>query len=105
VRSIRVYIAVAMLALVVGTTLVTSLTPVARAQQAPLANASGEVRRVDAANGKITLKHGAIPALDLAAMSLVYRINPALLANIKPGQQVTFTATRQGQEYVITAIQ
>jgi len=87
------------------TALVMLLTPVAQAQQAPTASASGEVRRIDAANGKITLKHGAIPALDLSAMSLVYRIDPALLVNIKPGQQVKFTATRQVQEYVITAIQ
>jgi len=77
---------------------------VVQAQQAPVASASGEVRRIDADNGKITLKHGAIPALGLSAMSLVYRVDPALLANIKPGQQVTFTATRQGQEYMVTAI-
>jgi len=97
----RIYLAAVF---AVGAALV---TPVAQAQQAggPVASASGEVRRIDAVNGKITLKHGAIPGLDLAAMSLVYRIDPALLANIKPGQQVTFTATRQGQEYVITAIQ
>jgi len=101
VKIARIYLAATLIA-AAGAMLVMPLTSAA---QAPSANASGEVRRIDAASGKITLKHGAIPALGLSAMSLVYRINPALLANVKPGQQVKFTATRQGQEYVITAIE
>lgn len=69
------------------------------------ATASGEVRRVDAAGGKVTIKHGEIPGLELPAMTLVYRAEPALLAGIKPGQKVRFTATRQAKSYVITQIQ
>src|SRR5699024_12000232 len=46
------------------------------------AKASGEVRRVDADAGKITLQHGAIRDLDLEAMTLVYKIDPALLSGI-----------------------
>ena len=69
------------------------------------AMASGEVRRVDAAGGKVTIKHGEIPALELPAMTLVYRAEPALLVGIKPGQKVRFTATRQANRYVVTQIQ
>lgn len=68
------------------------------------ATASGEVRRVDVAEGKVTIKHGQIPDLDLTAMTLVYRIDPALLANIKPGDKVRFTARREAGQYVVTAI-
>lgn len=68
------------------------------------ANASGEVRRVDAAAGKVTIKHGAISDLDLPAMTLVYRIDPVLLKNIKPGDKVKFTARREEGRYVITQI-
>lgn len=68
------------------------------------ANASGEVRRVDAQAGKITIKHGAIPDLQLPAMSLVYRIDAALLAGIQPGDKVKFTAKRENDQYVITKI-
>lgn len=68
------------------------------------ATASGEVRRVDVAAGKITIKHGAIAGLGLAAMTLVYRIDPALLAGIKPGDKVKFTAKREDGQYVIVAI-
>ncbi|MBY6345918.1 copper-binding protein [Providencia rettgeri] len=72
--------------------------------QAQEASASGEVRRLDAEAGKITIKHGEISDLELPAMTLVYKIDPALLANIKPGDKVKFTAKRDGGEYVVTKI-
>jgi len=67
-------------------------------------SASGEVRRVDAAAGKITIKHGEISTLQLPAMTLVYHAEPALLADIKPGDKVKFTARREGGQYVVIAI-
>jgi len=73
--------------------------------QAQEASASGEVRRVDAAAGKITLKHGAIDALQLPAMTLVYKIDPALLAGINPGDKVKFTAQRTDGDYIVTKIE
>ncbi len=72
--------------------------------QAQEASASGEVRRLDAEAGKITIKHGEISDLELPAMTLVYKIDPALLANIKPGDKVKFTAKRDGGDYVVTKI-
>lgn len=75
--------------------------PLAFAQQA---QASGEVRRVDPAAGKVTIKHDAIKQLDLPAMTLVYEANPALLAKIKAGDKVTFTAERKDGKYIVTAI-
>ena len=36
------------------------------------ASARGEVRRLDASKGTITIKHGAISDLNLPAMTLVY---------------------------------
>jgi|SRR5690625_755943 len=65
---------------------------------------SGEVRRVDTDRGRITIKHGAIPDLELPAMALVYKANPSLLAGIKPGDKVSFTAKRSDDGYEITAI-
>jgi Cu/Ag efflux protein CusF len=80
---------------------VAAAAPLAFAQQA---DASGEVRRVDPAAGKVTIKHDAIKQLDLPAMTLVYEADPALLANIKAGDKVRFTATRKDGKYVVTAI-
>ncbi|HLS42879.1 MAG TPA: copper-binding protein [Paenalcaligenes sp.] len=73
--------------------------------QAQEATASGEVRRVDVAAGKITLKHGSIDALQLPGMTLVYNIDPALLEGIQPGDKVRFTAKRENEQYVVTKIQ
>lgn len=66
--------------------------------------ATGEVRRIDAAAGKITLKHGTIDALELPGMTLVYTIDPALLSGIQPGDKVKFTAERRNGEYVVVKI-
>jgi len=74
------------------------------ASAAQSANSSGEVRRVDAAAGRVTIKHGAISGLDLPAMTLVYQADPSLLSAIKPGDKVSFTATRDNDKYVVTDI-
>lgn len=68
------------------------------------ARASGEIRRINADAGKITLQHGAIKELGLEAMALVYRIDPSLLSGLQPGDKVKFTAKRENGEYVVTAI-
>ena len=80
------------------------VTMSALAQAAQSGSASGEVRRVDAASGRVTIKHGPISALDLPAMTLVYQAAPGLLATIKPGDKVNFTATRENENYVVTQI-
>lgn len=80
--------------------LMTAVTPAV----AQTATASGEVRRVDATQGKITIRHGAIAELDLPAMTLVYKIDPALLTGVGPGDKVTFTAARQEGLYIILKI-
>jgi len=90
-----------LLALAAGLAATTAYHAAAIAQEA---QASGEVRRVDAAAGKVTIKHGAIADLQLPAMSLVYRASPDLLRDIKPGDKVTFTAKREGDRYVVTKI-
>ncbi|MGY6269068.1 copper-binding protein [Achromobacter denitrificans] len=89
------------LAMAAAVAVVAAAAPLAFAQQA---QASGEVRRVDPAAGKVTIKHDAIKELDLPAMTLVYEADPALLAKIKAGDKVRFTATRKDGKYVVTAI-
>ncbi|GGX20266.1 RND transporter [Pigmentiphaga litoralis] len=70
------------------------------------ATTSGEVRRIDAAAGKITIKHGAISNLDLPAMTLVFHVaDPAMLQNVKPGDKVRFAADKINGQYTITALE
>ncbi len=68
------------------------------------AQASGQVVRVDARAGKIAIRHGAIGKLDLPAMTLVYHVDPALLAGIAVGDRVEFTAERAGGQYRIVEL-
>lgn len=63
--------------------------------QAPLPGVEGEVRKVDAEQKKITLRHGEIPNIDMSPMTMVFRVKePAMLARVKVGDKVTFTADR-----------
>ncbi|MGE5169225.1 MAG: copper-binding protein [Rudaea sp.] len=55
----------------------------------------GEVRKVDKAAGKITLKHGPIANLDMPGMTMVFRVSdPALLDKVQAGDKVRFTAEK-----------
>jgi Cu/Ag efflux protein CusF len=62
---------------------------------AKAAPAEGEVRKVDKARGRVVLKHGPLTALDMPAMTMEFTASdPALLANVKEGDQVCFTPAR-----------
>lgn len=55
------------------------------------AEADGEVRRVDVAAGKVTLRHGPIDKLDMAGMSMVFPVrDPASLRGPAAGDRVRF---------------
>ncbi len=55
----------------------------------------GEVRKVDKAAGKVTLKHGPIRNLDMPPMTMVFKAtDPKLLDKVKAGDKVRFVAGR-----------
>lgn len=54
---------------------------------------NGEVRRVDKAAARITLKHEEIKNLEMPPMTMVFRVSdPAMLDQVKVGDKVRFTA-------------
>ena len=60
-----------------------------------------EVRKVDMAAGKITLKHGDIPNLDMPAMTMVFQVrDKTRLDTLKVGDQVRFRADKVLGAYV-----
>jgi Cu/Ag efflux protein CusF len=70
------------------------------------ATTEGEVRKVDAAQQKITLKHGEIKNLDMPPMNMVFTVrDPSLLSQVKAGDKVRFTADKIGGAYVVTSIE
>lgn len=117
------YRATALLALLLGSGLAlaqthnhahgTPTTPAAAAPTAPTETASSslpwaeaEVRRVDTAAGKISLKHGEIKNLDMPPMTMVFQLqDKALLGNLKAGDRVRFTADKVNGSYTVLALE
>jgi Cu(I)/Ag(I) efflux system periplasmic protein CusF len=70
------------------------------------AMADGEVTKIDAAQGKITLRHGPIKNLDMDSMSMVFRVkDPALLKQVKVGDKIKFEADRVDGQITVTKIE
>jgi Cu(I)/Ag(I) efflux system periplasmic protein CusF len=65
----------------------------------------GEVRKVDKAQQKITLKHGAIKNIDMPAMTMVFRVKDAkMLDALAEGDKVKFSAEKINGQYTVTSI-
>ena len=66
----------------------------------------GQVTKIDAPAGKITLRHGPIKNLDMDAMTMVLRVqDPAMIKQVKVGDKVKFTAERVDGQITITKMQ
>ena len=74
-----------------------------QAAMAQSAMTDGQVTKIDASAGKITLRHGPIKNLDMDSMTMVFRVkDPAMLKQVKVGDKVKFEADRvDGQITVI----
>ncbi|KQY80868.1 copper-binding protein [Pelomonas sp. Root1444] len=71
---------------------------------APLSD--GEVRKVDKAQGKLTLRHGPLENLAMPAMTMVFKVaDPKMLDSLKEGDKVKFTADKVNGAFTVTAIQ
>lgn len=69
------------------------ITPATPSASAPAAMVLGEVRKVEAGQGKVTIKHEPIPTLAMPAMTMVFRTQePKILRNLKPGDRIRFQA-------------
>jgi Cu(I)/Ag(I) efflux system periplasmic protein CusF len=67
--------------------------------------AEGDVKKLDLAQGKVTIKHGEIKNIDMPAMTMVFRAkNVTLLNGLAVGDQVTFEADKVDGQYLVTAI-
>ena len=67
---------------------------------------AGEVRKIDKAAGKITIKHGPMPKFDMPAMTMVYRAkDKAMLEDLKPGDKIKFDADGVGGEFTVLRLE
>src|SRR5579864_3471484 len=79
-------------------------SPAAFAQSKSIA---GQVVKVDQSANKITLKHGAIPQLDMdEGMTMVWHVqDAAILKGLKAGDKVNFDAERVNGQLTVTRIE
>lgn len=67
---------------------------------------NAEVRKIDPASGKLTLKHEAIRTFDMAGMTMAFRLaEPAMLDGLAVGDRVRFIPDKRNGQYVIIQIE
>lgn len=85
--------------------------PASTPSSAPAAAAASvlteaEVRRIDAANNRITLRHGPIPNLEMPPMTMQFQVRDAvLLQGLQEGSRIRFAAERINGQYTVTVVQ
>lgn len=68
--------------------------------------AQGEIRKIDKAAAKITIKHGDIPSIEMPPMTMVFGVkDAALLENTKAGDKIRFDAVLEGGKYIVTRLE
>jgi len=74
--------------------------------QATAGLAQGEIRKVDKAAAKITIKHGDIPSIEMPPMTMVFGVKDAAwLDNVKAGDKIRFDVMNEGGKYVLTRLE
>jgi Cu/Ag efflux protein CusF len=91
-----------MLALV-GAAALTAVQPAYTAEEV----VKGEVRKIDASAGKITLRHGPMKKFDMDdGMTMVFRVkDPAMLSTVKVGDKVNFEADKVNGQFTVMKIE
>ena len=68
--------------------------------------ADGEVKKIDKETGKITLRHGELKNLNMAPMTMVFRVkDAAMLDQVKAGDKVRFGAERVNGALTVVLLQ
>ena len=66
----------------------------------------GVVRKVDKAQGRLTIKHGPLENLGMPAMTMVFRVQDAAwLERLEPGDDIRFLAESVNGVLTVTALE
>ena len=61
-----------------------------------------EVRKIDMARGRVTLKHGEIKSLDMPPMTMVFTVkDKAMLEGVKVGDKIKFKAANENGKLTV----
>ena len=78
---------------------------VSSTQTSSLELTTGEVKKIDKDNNKITIKHGEIKNLDMPGMTMVFKVkDPSLFDTIKIGDKIKFRAEKNDGAIVVMEI-
>ncbi|WP_448107469.1 copper-binding protein [Pseudomonas azerbaijanoccidentalis] len=69
-----------------------------------VADASGTIKAIDSSRQKVTIAHGAVPALQWPPMTMGFGATEAQLAALKVGDKVNFKFQQQGAAATIVSI-
>lgn len=65
----------------------------------------GMIKKIDAAQNKVTIKHAALKALDMPSMTMVFFAGEGVeIAKLKIGQKIKFAADRVNGRITVTEI-
>ena len=64
----------------------------------------GVIKKVDAKAGKVTIIHEELVALDMPAMTMVFRADENVIAKMAEGDEIEFTADRVEGKLKVTAL-
>ncbi|KQX16126.1 copper-binding protein [Ensifer sp. ENS07] len=64
----------------------------------------GVVKKIDTKAKKVTIDHEDLKNLDMPAMTMVFRVDDAVLAKLKEGASIEFVADRVNGKLTVTEI-
>ena len=77
-----------------------------QATQASAALTDGEVKKVDKASGRITIKHGPLSRLQMGAMTMAFKVTDArMLDEVKAGDKIRFDADNVKGALTVTKLE
>ena len=84
----------------------TPSAPTATAAAPSGSDARAVIRSINREGGKVKLKHGPIEKLGMPGMTMVFRVkDPALLDQVKEGEEVGVTIEMDGSKFIVTGFQ
>jgi Cu(I)/Ag(I) efflux system periplasmic protein CusF len=86
----------------------TTATPATASSEVKITKdmAEAEVRKIDKAAKKVTLKHGPIKNLDMPGMTMTFQVRDAsLFDKMAAGDKIMFTAEQLQGAFVVTGVE
>ncbi|GAB3627620.1 RND transporter MFP subunit [Pandoraea terrae] len=66
----------------------------------------GEIKKIDASAGKLTIKHGPLENLGMEGMTMVFKVkDPTMVSQVKVGDKIDFVAEEANGALTVTKLQ